>query len=583
MLFKRLRAKWNREVAEIAKVWTYCPECGQMTHHGTCDWCGHALEPRVAATESEMPMNERVVRPILAYWARQWQEAKPQYTACPECGQWTPVGRCTWCGTDNKDVKVRQRHQDQRRFETKRQRARLMPLYSALRGLTKWHPREQTILLGSLAKWTALGSVVGVAAGSASALFLWSLEWATRIRMANVHLIWWLPATGLLIGWVTSRYARDVVGGNNLILDELHQGGGRVPLKMAPFVLGGTLLTHLFGGSAGREGTAVQMSGSLADGIARLFRLSPDDRRILLTSGISGGFGSVFGTPLAGTVFGLEVTQVGGIKYESLVAAFAASVVGDLVTRAWGISHTVYPLLSHLELSVSLLWRVALLGVAAGLIGRLFSELEHGMKAAFKTAIPWEPLRPAIGGLIVVVAVFGFNALDYVGLGTPVILKSFSSGAIPYLAFFWKLILTAITLGAGFQGGEVTPLFFIGATLGSAVGHLLGVPVTLAAAVGFVAVFAGAANTPLASILIGAELFGGGGLLYLGLACFVSYVASGHAGIYSAQRVAVPKSTSLPVPSRTTLGALHHAVAPMLPPLGLRLEKMEETANDSGH
>jgi H+/Cl- antiporter ClcA len=435
------------------------------------------------------------------------------------------------------------------------------------------------VLMGSIGKWVLLGSVAGVAAGSASAFFLWSLDLMTRTRQEHLSLIWFLPLAGLLVGWVYSRYGKDVAGGNNLILDELHQGGGRVPLKMAPFVLGGTLITHLFGGSAGREGTAVQMGGSLADALARLFRLSPSDRRILLTSGVAGGFGSVFGTPLAGTVFGLEVTQVGGVKYESLIAAFAASVVGDLVTRAWGIAHTHYPTLQGFEPSLGLLWKVAVIGVAAGLAGRLFAELEHGFKAMFRMVIPREPLRPVIGGAIVAVAVFGFHAFDYVGLGTPMILKSFSPGAIPYLAFLWKLLLTAITLGAGFQGGEVTPLFFIGATLGSALGPLLGLPAEMAAGVGFVAVFAGAANTPLACTIMGAELFGGGSILYLGLACVLSYVVSGHAGIYTAQRVAFPKSKSLPVPERTTLGALHQARKPLLPGLEVTGEPEPQVAS----
>lgn len=439
--------------------------------------------------------------------------------------------------------------------------------YSALRGLTKWDPVEYRILVGSLLKWTALGALVGVAAGSASALFLWSLDLVTRTRTAHTSLIWLLPVAGLLIGWLYSRYGKDVAGGNNLILEELHQGGGKVPLKMAPFVLGGTLVTHLFGGSAGREGTAVQMGGSLADTLARLLRLGPDDRRILLTSGVAGGFSSVFGTPLAGAVFGMEVTQVGGAKYESLVAAFAAAVVGDLVTRAWGVGHTHYPTLPAFALSGGLLLKLVLVGLAAGLASRLFAHLEHGFKAAFKTAIPWEPLRPVVGGVIVVAAVFGLSAFDYVGIGTPMIVQSFTPGAVPYLAFLWKLLLTAITLGAGFQGGEVTPLFFIGATLGSTLGHLLGIPVELAAAAGFVSVFAGAANTPLACMLMGAELFGGGGLLYIGLACAVAYVSSGHAGIYTAQRVLFPKSKSLQVPARSTLGALHHARRPVLPAL----------------
>lgn len=436
---------------------------------------------------------------------------------------------------------------------------------AALAHLIRWDPREHGVLLGSLLKWAALGGAAGVAAGSASALFLWSLDLVTGTRMANPALIWLLPLAGLAVGWVYSRYGKDVAGGNNLILDQLHVNQGRVPLKMAPFALGGTLVTHLFGGSAGREGTAVQMGGSLADALARLFRLGPADRRILLTGGVAGGFGSVFGTPLAGTVFALEVTQVGGARYEAMVAALSAALVGDIVTRAWGVGHTHYPSLQGFGLDGPLLARVALLGVAAGLVARLFTELQHGLKSAFRTLIPAEPLRPAAGGALVAAIIFGTGAYEYAGLGTPTIVQSFE-GTVPPLAFLWKLGLTALTLGAGFQGGEVTPLFFIGSTLGAAVGHLVGIPPALAAGAGFVAVFAGAANTPLACLIMGAELFGGGGLPYLGVACMVAYIASGHAGIYTAQRVAVPKSKSLPVPEQETLGALHQARAPLLRP-----------------
>ncbi len=390
-------------------------------------------------------------------------------------------------------------------------------------------------------RWLLLGAAAGVAAGSASALFLWSLERVTSLRDLNPWLIWLLPLGGLLVGWVYATYGREVAGGNNVILAQLDKGEGRVPLRMAPFVLGGTLVTHLFGGSAGREGTAVQMGGSLADFLARLFALSPSDRRVLLTSGVAGGFGSVFGTPLAGTVFAMEVTQVGGVKYESMVAALAAAVVGDLTTRTWGLGHAHYPALGSFGISGALLLKVVCLGIAAGLVSRLFVFALHGVKAAYRKWIPAEPLRPLVGGAVVAVVILGLDAYDYAGIGTRVIAASFTPGAVPPLAWLWKLLLTALTLGAGFQGGEVTPLFFMGSTLGAALGPLLGMPYDLAVGAGFVAVFAGAANTPLACILMAAELFGGGGIVYVGLACLAAYLASGHTGIYAAQRVVHPK------------------------------------------
>jgi H+/Cl- antiporter ClcA len=437
----------------------------------------------------------------------------------------------------------------------------LKPSTNPLHGLFTWNLREHKVLAAHLLKWLLLGGTVGIAAGSASALFLWSLDRVTTVRQNHLFLLYLLPLAGLLVGSAYARWGKQIAGGNNVLLDQLHQSDGRVPLRMAPFVLGGTLLTHLFGGSAGREGTAVQMGGSLADGLGRLFRLNRADRRLLLTSGIAGGFGSVFGTPMAGTVFALEVTQVGGARYEALAASLAAAVVGDLVVRAWGVGHTHYPSLAGFGLSAVLLGKVALIGLAAGLVARAFAELTHGLKAGYKALIPWEPLRPFAGGILVAAVIIGSGAYEYAGLGTPMILKAFTPGGVAPLAFLWKLILTAMTLGAGFQGGEVTPLFFMGATLGSTLGALLGVPVELAAGTGFVAVFAGAANTPLACLLMGAELFHGGGLPYLGTACIVAFVASGHGGIYASQRVLFPKSAALPVPEQSTLANLRQARA----------------------
>lgn len=416
--------------------------------------------------------------------------------------------------------------------------------------------REQQTLLGSLLKWLLLGAAAGLLSGSASALFLWSLDLATRTRQSHLYLIWLLPVGGLVVGLLYSKFGQDVVGGNNQVLEQLHENNRPIPLKMAPFVLGGTLTTHLFGGSAGREGTAVQMGASLADGLARLLRLKPADRRLLLTSGVAGGFGSCFGTPLAGTIFGLEVAQVGGVRYDGLVAALSASFVGDMTTRLWGVPHLHFPAIGGVVLDSLLLGKVALVGLAAGLVARAFAELTHGVKAIFRRAIAREWLRPVAGGLLIALLVIGLGAYDYAGIGTHVIRAAFEPGAVAALAFLWKLLLTALTLGAGFQGGEVTPLFFMGATLGATLAGPLGLPHELAVGAGFVAVFAGAANTPLACIIMAVEMFGGGAMAYFGVACIVAYIVSGHGGIYHAQRVLIPKSKSLPVPARATLAQL---------------------------
>ncbi|MCY0999786.1 chloride channel protein [Myxococcus sp. MISCRS1] len=388
-----------------------------------------------------------------------------------------------------------------------------------------------------LGQWLALGALVGVVCGVASAAFLWLLEEATRLREANGGLVYALPLAGWVLGAVYARWGGPVRGGNNLVLETVHTGDAQVPLRMAPMVLVGTVLTHLFGGSAGREGTAVQMGGSLADWVAHRFRAGADLRRELLAAGIAGGFGSVFGTPVAGAVFGLEVVVVGRLGYEALLPALVASVVGDVVTRGLGIQHTVYPVPGALPLSVTVIgkWLVFAVGVAA--VAVVFVEGLHRMKAVMERRVPWLPLRMAMGGTAVVMLWLWVGTDAYLGLGVPGIVRAFEDPGLPVSAFAWKLAFTVVTLGTGFLGGEVTPLFFIGASLGNVLARMLGLPVDLGAAVGMAALFAAAANTPLALSIMAVELVGAGVLPHVMIVSTVAYVLTGHRGIYPAQRI----------------------------------------------
>ena len=421
----------------------------------------------------------------------------------------------------------------------------------------KFNLREQLALVTSLIRWCFLGTCVGALSGVASAAFLVALAWATDTREATPWLLWLLPLAGVAIGFVYSRFGKDVEGGNNLLLERIHQAEGDVSWRMAPLIALSTVGTHLFGGSAGREGTAVQMGGSLADLTARAFRLAPTDRRMLLMSGISGGFGAVFGTPLAGTVFGLEVLAIGRIRYDALVPCFVASTVGDLVCRGLGIGHHVYSVGPVPPVSpAGLLW-TALAGCCFGMASLLFAELTHSVQRLSKAAVkvPW--LRPALGGIAVIGLTYLVGTRDYLGLGLPLIERSFSPQGVALGAFALKIVFTAVTLGTGFKGGEVTPLFCIGATLGHAFAWLTGQPTEVFAALGFVAVFAGAANTPLACVLMGMELFGAGLAVPLTLACIVSYITSGHRGIYMSQQVDTPKATSVILPDGLSLREAH--------------------------
>jgi H+/Cl- antiporter ClcA len=404
---------------------------------------------------------------------------------------------------------------------------------------------EQFAMLPHVARWILLSSLVGALAGSASAFFLWALDLATGTRVANSGLIWLLPLAGFCVGWIYLRVGASVERGNNLLIDEIHDPQKIVPKRMAPLVLFSTVITHLFGGSAGREGTVVQMGGALADQVTHRFGLGREDRRILLMGGIAAGFSSVFGTPLAGALFGLEVLAIGRLRYDALLSCFIASISADLVTRAWGIHHTVYSIPFIPPVSVSGLGLVIVAGMIFGIAGMLFADVTHGLSALMKRVIPYAPFRPFAGGAIVLMAALLPGTSPFLGLGIPTIVGAFHQ-PLPVYTALGKFGFTVVTLASGFKGGEVTPLFYISATLGNALSHILALPFPLLAGLGFVAVFAGAANTPIASTVMAIELFGVDIGVYAGLACVVAYLFSGHTGIYRAQRIEHGKHASLP-------------------------------------
>jgi H+/Cl- antiporter ClcA len=391
-------------------------------------------------------------------------------------------------------------------------------------------------------EWLFLGVLVGVASGVASAVFLHALEYVTAVRSGHEAIVFTLPVAGLVIGALYDRFGKPIKGGNNLVIDTVHEDSPQIPLRMAPMVLVGTVLTHLFGGSAGREGTAVQMGASLADLIAHRFGVRRETRRQLLAAGIAGGFGSVFGTPIAGTIFGLEVVCVGKMEYDALFPALVASVVGDVVTRRLGIVHTLYPSPAPLSISPLVLAKWAAFGLAVAATSVVFVELTHGLKKILEHRVPRLPLRMALGGAVVVALWRLSGTSDYLGLGVPTIVRAFSDPNLPWFAFAAKLVFTSLTLSAGFLGGEVTPLFFVGAALGNVLGRGLGLPLDLAAGVGLAALFGAAANTPLALSIMAVELLGANVAPHVVIVSVIAYLMAGHRGIYPAQRLGRRKS-----------------------------------------
>lgn len=399
--------------------------------------------------------------------------------------------------------------------------------------MTLQNPKQ---IVFSIFKWILICILIGILSGSASAFFLVALEWVTQFRIHHDWIVWLLPFGGLLVGFSYYYWGESVVKGNNLLLDEYENPKKAIPFKMAPLVLLGTLLTHLFGGSAGREGTAVQMGGAIADQFTRIFNLDNTERKILIILGISAGFASVFGTPLAGAIFALEVLYFSKINFKSIVLSFIVAYAAYFTVEFWKIKHTHYSIPVVPEISFINLFFVLLIGTLSGFAALLFSRSTHFWGSLFSKNIKYPPLRPFIGGIVLAIAIAGFGFTKFSGLGVPVIVDSFSN-ANPWYDFLLKILFTGFTLGAGFKGGEVTPLFFVGATLGSALSLIIPLPIAFLAGLGFVAVFSGATHTPIACTAMGMELFGIESGIFIAIACTIAYFTSGPVGIYKSQIV----------------------------------------------
>jgi H+/Cl- antiporter ClcA len=381
-----------------------------------------------------------------------------------------------------------------------------------------------------------VSALVGALCGLASAGFLAALARVTAVREGRPALVAALPLAGLALGWAYERWGAPVRGGYDRVLVAVHDGGAQVAARMAPMALLGTLASHLFGASVGREGTAVQMGAALADLVTHRLKLEGRHRRALLLAGVAGGFGAVFGTPLAGAVFALESPRSAHLETRDLATCLLAALVGDGVVRALGVQHTLYPRPAALALSPLLAAKWVALGLAVGAAVRAYLALVGWLRHHGARALPSLPWRLAAGG-IAVVALWRLAGTDaYLGLSLPVLARAFTDPGLPWTAFAWKLAFTAVSLGAGFVGGEVTPLFVMGAALGNAAARVLGLPLDLAAGAAMAAMFGAASRAPLALVVMAAEVIGAAALPHAAVVVVTAWLCRGERGLYAAQR-----------------------------------------------
>ena len=382
-------------------------------------------------------------------------------------------------------------------------------------------------------QWLLLAVPTGLACGIVGTAFHLAVEYVTELRAAQPWLLFCLPAAGLAIVALYKVTRCEGVGTNNVI--QAVQSGEPVSILLVPAIFLGTVLTHLCGGSAGREGAALQMGGSIGWNVGKLLHLHDHARRTATISGMAAFFSALFGTPLTAAVFAMMVEDVGLTFTSAFVPAFTSALIAYGVSLACGIAPTNFVLNSIPALTPGTAVCVALLGIACAAVTRLFCGMLHLLEHQIPKRLPNPWLRVALGGAAVVAFSYLFGVGRYNGAGMPVIADAVEQGvALPW-DFLCKIFLTALTLSVGFKGGEVVPSFFIGATFGCVAGPLLGLPAGFAAAIGLVAVFCGATNALIPSILLGFELFGGQGLELIALGCGVCYMLSGHHGLYSSQ------------------------------------------------
>lgn len=386
----------------------------------------------------------------------------------------------------------------------------------------------------NILKLILISIFIGGISGLFIGIFLIFLEKAVDINLKHKFLVFILPLSGMLMTFLYSKYGGNSQKGNNLIIENINGSKEEIKFIMAPLVFLGTVLTHLFGGSVGREGTGVQIGGTIGNALSKILKCSTYEKKILLISGVAAGFSSVFGTPITGTIFALEISNIGSLNYNSMIPAITSAIVGNSVVKILGVKHSHYKIPPVESVDLTNILKVIILAICFGLASRLFVYMTHWFKEKLIKYCKNQYLKIFVGGSLMVLAtlLLGNSLYNNLSLG---LLSSAFDGNVSYLAFIIKLMLTTLCLGAGYQGGEVTPLFVIGATLGATLSNILGLPFAFSAALGLVGVFSGATNAPIACFMIYLELFGSNNIIFAMLVCMIAVFISGHKGIYTSQ------------------------------------------------
>ncbi len=402
-------------------------------------------------------------------------------------------------------------------------------------------------MLATLSRWLVLATITGGIVGTGTSLFLLALQFSLN-HTENIPLylkMIFLPLGGIMNGLILYYGYRHYTGLKDSTIAAVHEQSGKMPYKTLPIKPIAAIITLASGGSAGKEGPCAHIGGTIASLLGRVFRLRPELQKRIVACGVSAGFASVFGTPLAGAIYGVEVLTIGRIRQDIIFPSFISGIVSFEVSKLWGIEYSYFPMTSLFDFSGIFFFKMIIIGILCGLVAWLFIELFEQSRLLFRLIQLkyriWPPLMPFMGGVIVAILILWIPT-DYLGLSLPIMDRALDGEQVSYFGFFWKMLLVAITLGSGFYGGIVTPQFVIGALAGNVFATMFHMDPALGAAVGMVAVVASASNTPIAAIFMGIELFGMNMGIYVVAACLSAFIVIGHRSVYPEQLVAYSKS-----------------------------------------